>query len=39
MKKLFIGLMYMAAVLLCGCSGDDEPAPGPEPIPGTEEPA
>lgn len=29
----------MAAVLLCGCSGDDEPAPGPEPIPGTEEPA
>lgn len=39
MKKLFIGLMYMAAVLLCGCSGDDEPVPGPEPIPGTEEPA
>lgn len=29
----------MAAVLLCGCSGDDEPVPGPEPIPGTEEPA
>ena len=39
MKNLLISLMYMAAVLLCGCSGDDEPVPGPEPIPGTEEPA